>query len=128
MDNNKIPQGHQTVIPYLILDGAAKFLDFVKSALDAEEKHLHKREDDPGKIMHGEVRIGTATIMFADSTDKWSSQTAGLYVYVDNADESYEKALAAGATTVMEPSDQPYGRTCGVKDPTGNTWWITTPQ
>jgi PhnB protein len=128
MDNNKIPQGHQTVIPYLILNDAAKFLEFVKIALGAEERSLHKREDDPGKIMHGEVRIGTATIMFADSTDKWSSQTAGLYVYVNDADASYQKALAAGATTVMELSDQSYGRTCGVKDPTGNTWWITTPK
>ena len=44
----------------------------------------------------------------------------------ENADESYKKAIDEGATTVMELSDQDYGRTCGVSDPFGNTWWITS--
>jgi len=51
---------------------------------------------------------------------------AGLYVHVANADETYSKALQAGATSVMEPSDQSYGRSGGVLDPCGNTWWIVT--
>ncbi|MCK7555109.1 VOC family protein [Chitinophaga sedimenti] len=122
---SKIPEGHQTVIPYLILDGAAKFPDFVKNVLGAEEKHLHRRPEDDSKIMHGEVKIGTATIMFADSTDQYSAQTAGLYIYVDGVDEVYRKALAAGARSVMEVSDQSYGRSGGVLDPTGVTWWLT---
>jgi PhnB protein len=122
---SKIPEGHQTVIPYLIVDGAAKFLDFVKNVLGAEEKYLHHRPEDDSKIMHGEVKIGTATIMFADSTDQYSVQTAGLYVYVDGVDEVYRKALAAGATAVTELGDQPYGRSGGVLDPAGVTWWLT---
>ncbi|UYQ95119.1 VOC family protein [Chitinophaga horti] len=126
MSNAKIPLGHQTVVPYLILDGAAKFLQFVKTVLNAEEKYNYPREEDPAKIMHGEVRIGTATIMFADATDKYGVQTAGLYVYVDDADATYKKALAAGAESVTEMADQPYGRSGGVKDPTGVTWWLTT--
>ena len=64
--------------------------------------------------------------MFADTTDKFKTSNAGLFIYVENADESYKKAIDEGATTVMELSDQDYGRTCGVSDPFGNTWWITS--
>ncbi len=53
---------------------------------------------------------------------------AGMFIYVDDADTAYQKALTAGATTVegQEPSDKEYGRACGIKDPFGNTWWITS--
>jgi uncharacterized glyoxalase superfamily protein PhnB len=64
--------------------------------------------------------------MYCDATEQWAPQTANLFVYVPNADDTYAVALAAGATVVMEPSTQDYGRTCGVKDPFGNTWWITS--
>jgi uncharacterized glyoxalase superfamily protein PhnB len=49
-----------------------------------------------------------------------------MFVYVDNADEIYQKALQEGAVSIMEPADQSYGRSCGVEDPYGNTWWITS--
>ncbi len=54
-------------------------------------------------------------------------QNAGLYINVPDADEKFRLALDNGATVVMEMSDQSYGRTGGVRDPFGNTWWITTP-
>lgn len=127
MDNKKIPDGHQTVMPYLILNGADKFLEFAKKALGARETMKHLREGAT-TIMHAEIAIGTSTIMFAESTDQWTAQPAGLYMYVADADEAYKKAVDAGAETVMELSDQSYGRTCGVKDPAGNTWWLTTPK
>jgi PhnB protein len=125
MSTLNIPEKHQAVMPYLILPGAAKFLDFTKKVFDAEETALYKRDKEEG-IMHAEVMIGNSTIMFADSTEQWKPQTACLYVYVKNADEVYAKAIAEGAITVMEPADKDYGRTCGVNDPLGNTWWITS--
>jgi uncharacterized glyoxalase superfamily protein PhnB len=64
--------------------------------------------------------------MFADTTEKITSQTAGLFIYVDNADETFKMAIEEGATVVSEVSDHPYGRSGGVKDPFGNTWWITS--
>jgi len=64
--------------------------------------------------------------MFGGSTEDWSVMTAGLFIYVEDADATYQKAMEAGAATVMALSDQAYGRTCGVKDPEGNTWWITS--
>ncbi len=76
--------------------------------------------------MHAEVRINNSTIMFCDATDDYKIQTANLFVYVPDADEAYQKAVQAGAETIMPLSDQDYGRTCGVTDPTGNVWWITS--
>ena len=121
----KIPNGHQTIMPYLILSGAEKFIEFTRKVFNAIETFKRMRED--GKtIMHSEIQIGGSTIMFADTTEQIKEQTAGLFIYVENADETYKKAIGEGANTVMELSDQEYGRTCGVKDPFGNTWWITT--
>ena len=65
--------------------------------------------------------------MFADATDEYSKRNAGMFIYVENADETFKKAIDAGATSLMPPDDHPYGRSGGVIDPFGNTWWITTP-
>ncbi|MDQ4140595.1 MAG: VOC family protein [Bacteroidota bacterium] len=118
-----IPNGHQTVMPYLMLHNATMFIKFVKQVFNAEL--IFERERDEHKLMHAEVRINECTLMFCDATDDWKTQTANLFVYVPNADEAYQKALNAGAETIMPLSDQDYGRTCGVTDPTGNVWWIT---
>ena len=121
----KIPNGHQTIMPYLILSGAEKFIEFTRKVFNANETFKRLRED--GKtIMHSEIQIGGSTIMFADTTEQIKEQTAGLFIYVENVDETYKKASGEVANTVMELSDQDYGRTCGVADPFGNTWWITT--
>ena len=121
----KIPNSHQTIMPYLILPGAEKFIEFAQKVFNAESTFKRMRED--GKtIMHAEIQIEGSTIMFADTIEKYSAMLAGLFIYVENADETYKKAIDGGASTVMELSDQDYGRTCGVTDPFGNTWWITS--
>ena len=119
-----IPISHQTIMPYLVITGAEKFFDFAKKVFSAEEIFKSVRED--GKtIMHAEIKIGGCTIMFAETTESSKIQPAGLFIYVEDADVTYKKALEEGASTLMGISDQDYGRTCGVKDPCGNTWWIT---
>ncbi|MCB0493732.1 MAG: VOC family protein [Cyclobacteriaceae bacterium] len=121
----QLPEGHQTIMPYLILKEAAKFSDFAKEVFHAKVK-LNKLRDDKKTIMHSELTMGNSTIMFADSNQDWAPQNANLFVYVPNANETYHKALDHGATSKMELTDQDYGRTCGVMDPFGNTWWITS--
>jgi PhnB protein len=118
-----IPEGYQQVMPYLILQNAAQFLSFMEKVFGATEKYKALKDD--GSIGHAELQIGESTIMFADSNEQWRTENAGLFIYVADADETYNKAIEAGATSVMPMSDQPYGRTGGVKDPFGNTWWIT---
>jgi uncharacterized glyoxalase superfamily protein PhnB len=119
-----IPKGHQAVMPYLIVDGAAAFIDFLKNTFDAETTVQAK--DDKGELRHCEAQINGSTIMFGNSSGTWKSRTADMFIYVDDADITYKKAIDAGATTVMELSNQDYGRTCGVKDPFENIWWITS--
>jgi PhnB protein len=120
-----IPAGHQQVMPYLILDNAADFEKFTSTVFNAVPLSRHLRDEEE-TIMHAEIAIGSCTIMYAQAFGQWTVQTANLFIYVDNADASLEKALQNRATLVMELSDRDYGRTCGVKDPFGNTWWITS--
>jgi PhnB protein len=124
MSNVPRPEGYNRVIPYLILENGAAFLDFAETVLGAEKAEIYYKED--GKtLMHGELRLDDSYIMVGEATDKWKVANAGMFVYVANTDETYQKALDNGATSVMPISNQPYGRTCGVTDPWGNTWWIT---
>ena len=120
-----IPKTHQAVMPYLIVDDAAKLIDFAKKVFDAALNFTELR-DDTEKIRHAEIQIDGSTIMLADATDEWKQQPANLFVYVDNADDTYNSALENGATSLMELSDQSYGRACGITDPVGNVWWITS--
>jgi len=119
-----IPQGYQQVMPYLILRNAAGFISFMQEVFGAEEKMKHMRAEDV--IMHAELAIGSCVIMLADSTEAIEPRAGGFFIYVADADATYEKALQAGATSVMPPADMPYGRSGGVIDPFGNTWWVTT--
>jgi PhnB protein len=125
MSTVKIPNGHQAVMPYLMLDGAKKFSDFVTKVLNGKITSIQKQENED-RIMHSEVEINGSTIMFCDSNEKWPASPANLFLYVSNADDTYKSALENGATSVMEPADQDYGRSCGVTDPCGNIWWITS--
>ena len=87
---------------------------------------MKRLRDDTDNIMHAELMISGCTIMFCEASNQWAVANANLFIYVDDADVTYKLATENGATTVMELSDQDYGRTCGVSDPFGNTWWITS--
>lgn len=119
----KKPEGYPTVSPYLILNNAAGFLDFTKALFGAEE-HF-KMPGDNNKIIHAEIKIDDSIIMFADNNQMFDIQNAALFIYVENTDELYKKAIELGAESVREPQDLDYGRGAGIKDPFGNTWWIT---
>ena len=118
-----IPESHNAVMPYLMMEDAAGFIKFIKSVFDAEMTHESMRD---GIVGHCEAQISGGTIMFSNSRDEWTPQTANMFVYVEDADATYAKAVEHGAETVMPPDDQEYGRSCGVTDPFGNVWWITS--
>jgi PhnB protein len=120
-----IPEGYHSVTPYLAVEGADTLLEFVKRAFDAEVHECMRRPD--GTIQHAEVKIGDSIVMLGEATDRWKPMPSTLYLYVNDADATYRRALAASATSVMEPATQFYGdRNAGVQDPTGNYWWIAT--
>ena len=110
-------------MPYLMMEDAAGFIDFVKAVFGAEMTHQDMRD---GIVGHCEANLGGSTIMFSQSRDEWTPQTANMFVYVEDADAIYAKAVEHGSTTVTAPADQDYGRSCGVTDPFGNVWWITS--
>jgi uncharacterized glyoxalase superfamily protein PhnB len=122
-ENIKIPSGYQTLMPYLILKDASAFLEFTENVFGASMRMKEMR--DTNKIMHAEVNIGDCTIMFADATENYPPKPGSFFIYVANADETYQKALNAGAKALSVMADQVYGRSGGVEDPFGNSWWIT---
>jgi PhnB protein len=124
MENVNIPEGYPQLMPYLIIENAAGFFEFTKTVFGAAERYKAMRDEKT--IMHAEISIGSSVIMFADTTEQFAVRTAGMFLYVDNCDAIYDKALANGATTVMPPADQTYGRSAGITDSFGNTWWITS--
>jgi uncharacterized glyoxalase superfamily protein PhnB len=126
---NPIPDGFHAVTPYLFVDGASKLLDFLKAAFDAVEEARVRRDD--GSIAHALVRIGGSPIMMADPTGPaadFGSMRSSIYLYVNDCDAVYRRAIEAGGKSVMEVMNIPASgeRYGGVKDPTGNIWWIAT--
>ena len=120
-----IPEGYHSVTPYLVVEGAAKLIDFLRQAFDAQETFRMPKPD--GTIMHAELKIGDSMVMMGDASETWKAIPSVLYLYVNDADAVYKRALQAGATSTMEPADQFYGDRHGsVKDPAGNVWWIAT--
>ena len=120
-----IPDGYHTVTPYLTVSDAAKLLDFVKAAFNA--KVSEELKDDEGNIRHAEVVIGDSHVMVGQAGGEWTPRPATLYLYVEDTDETYRRAMDAGATSLMEPADQFYGdRNGGVQDELGNWWYVAT--
>jgi uncharacterized glyoxalase superfamily protein PhnB len=120
-----IPEGFRSLTPYLIVDSAKNFLEFIRNAFGAGEKFLMRNKN--GAIRHAAARIGDSIIEFAEAGPGWSAMPAGLHHYVKNSDEVYARALKAGGTSLYEPANRDYGdREAGVRDPAGNFWFIAT--
>ncbi len=120
-----IPDGFHTLTPYLFVADVAGFLDFLTNAFGAEVTERLTSED--GVITHAEARIGDSMLMASPGKDGFPPMPTMFYVYVDDTDAAYRRALDAGASSVMEPADQFYGdRNAGVKGPAGNYWWLAT--
>ena len=122
---NPIPAGYHSVTPYLIVDGAARLIEFMKQAFGAEEIYRSPKPD--GTLGHCQVRIGDSMVELADGNEQWKTMRSALHLYVPDTDAVYRQAMAAGATSLFEPADMFYGdRSGGVVDPSGNHWYIAT--
>jgi PhnB protein len=119
-----LPEGQHSVTPSFHVAGAAKMIDFLKSAFAAEEIF---RVGDGDVVDHAKIRIGDSIIELSEAQGQWGPRPMQTYLYVNDADVTYASALDAGATSVIELLDVPWGdRNGGVKDPFGNTWFIAT--
>ncbi|PKW29881.1 VOC family protein [Flavobacterium lindanitolerans] len=121
----KIPQQYLPVMPYLILNKANDFLEFSKTVLGAKEQLIV-----PGKnnsVMHGEIRIQDAVVMFAQANDTWHQKTCGMFLFIEKIDDVFNLAIQKGSKILKNPGQEEYGYTAGFEDPFGNQWWITEP-
>jgi PhnB protein len=117
------PEGYGTVTPWVISRDTAALIEFVQRAFGAEE--LARVPNDDGTIGHAEVRIGDSVVMMFDARPEWRDTPAFLRLFVADGDAVYERAIAAGATSVTEMTELFWGDRVGrVRDPFGNVWWI----
>ena len=128
-----IPDGYQAVTPYLIVDGAAKALDFYQQVFGATEQMRMPAPN--GRIGHAEMRIGGSVVMLADEVldmgyrgpKAYGGSAVSLMVYVDDVDATFKRALAAGAIERRAVQNQFYGDRSGtLEDPFGHTWTVST--
>jgi uncharacterized glyoxalase superfamily protein PhnB len=118
-----LPDGVRNVNPYLLVEDPASLVSFLSDVFGAV---VDERLTFEGETQHVQMRVGDATVMIGAARG-WPAAPAMLYVYVDDCDATYARAIAAGAEPVMEPADMYYGdRHGGVRDSAGNTWWIAT--
>jgi PhnB protein len=119
-------EGFRTITPYIVVGGAAKFIDFLVEAFGAEERG---RVPAPGgKIMHAEVKLGDSTIEMSDGNEQFVPTPVTIHLTLPNHEAAYRNALKAGAISLYEPAMQFYGENeAGVRDPFGNEWYITPP-
>src|SRR5438309_4932584 len=119
-----VPEGMHTVTPFLHPKGAPAVIEFMKNAFGAQEVDRYESE---GVVHHAKVRIGNSMIEMGEAHGPYQPMPTTFYLYVEDVDAAYRRALGAGATSTGEPADQSYGaRNAGVKDPFGNQWYIAT--
>lgn len=115
--------GFSSITPYIVIHGAAQFIDFLKAAFAGTERLRVPLPD--GSLMHAEVAVGNGIIETADANDQFPAAPTDIHLYVHDADVTYARALQAGARPVYEVADQPWGdRQGAVQDPFGNHWYI----
>ena len=120
-----IPEGYGTMFPYIVASEAIAYLDFLKQAFGATE--LGRTVLPDRRVANVRVRIGTTSFMLSEAGHDSQPTRSAFYLYVEDVDASYRRALECGAEDLFAPQDMPYGdRQGGVKDPAGNIWWVST--
>ncbi len=113
------PEGRHTITPRIITSQPRELVRFVKEVFRAQGEFQSDRPAD--------LRIGDSFVMISDGGGLRDPAPAFLYVYVENVDETYQRAVALGAESLEVPTDQPYGdRRAMVKDSWGNLWQIAS--
>jgi PhnB protein len=118
-----IQEGFTAITPYLY--AKLDLVDFLKNAFGAEV--THSPTPDAGGNFHAEAKIGDAYVLFGSGYFSDPAMAAAIYLYVPDTDATYKRALSLGAKSVREPKTETWGdRTAGIKDTSGNTWWLAT--
>ncbi|MEV8517416.1 VOC family protein [Dactylosporangium sp. NPDC051484] len=118
------PAGYTTVAPWIVTPDTGQLLHFITTVFDGVELGCVPLED--GTIGHAEIRVGDTVLLAFDRLPDWPAMPSLLRVFVADADETLERAVAAGARLVTAPATQAFGQRGGrIRDPFGNIWWIS---
>ena len=101
-----IPEGFHRVTPYLTVQGVARLIDFLKQAFEAEE--LERMPGPNGAVGHAQLKIGDSMVMMGEAASQEKAMRCAMYLYVNDTDACYKRAIAAGASSIMAPADQFY--------------------
>jgi len=133
MSVQSVPDDYRSLTIYLGVKGASEAIEFYKNAFGATQDF---RLDTPdGRVGHAALRIGSSMLMLGEPCEEGvlgspaadSKVPSGLYLYVDDADQVFSRALDAGAEQIMPMADQFYGDRSGtLRDPYGHVWFIAT--
>src|SRR5205085_4429359 len=128
-----IPEGYHSVTPYIIVDGAARAIEFYKQAFGATE--IFRMEGPGGRVGHAEIKVGDSHVMLADEHPDMGARgprsvggsPVSLLLYVEDVDAVVGRAVEAGAELKRPVANQFYGdRTGGIEDPFGHVWYVAT--
>lgn len=128
-----IPDGYRSVTPYLVVNGAERAIEFYKRAFGAQE--IMRMPAPDGRIGHAEIRIGDSVVMLSDETPQSAAKaptsvgatTCGVFLYVEDVDATYDRAIGAGAKATARPQDMFWGDRYGkLADPFGHEWALAT--
>src|SRR5262245_18733911 len=128
-----VPEGYNTLAPYLAVDDAAAAIEFYTRAFGATE--VGRMEGPDGKLAHVDLQVGDSHLMLADPYPQFAARSpkqlggtsVSIFMYVDDVDAAFMQAVDAGATSEMEPDDMFWGdRFCSLRDPYGHSWQLAT--
>jgi uncharacterized glyoxalase superfamily protein PhnB len=126
LEGRYAPEGMHDITVSFHPVGAMRFIEFLEQAFSAGRVEVHQSPE--GIVLHAKIRIGDSVVELGEAHGEWQPIATTVYLYVPDVDDAYRRALAAGATSVIEPADQPYGdRNGGVKDAFGHTWYLSSP-
>jgi uncharacterized glyoxalase superfamily protein PhnB len=126
MKSGLIPEVYHSITPYLKLPNARRLAEFLKEGFGGIERGRLLKPD--GSFLHAEVLIGDSLVMVHEMPPHWTPKPCTLYLRVEDADATYQRAIAAGGVSIAEPVNMYYGeRVACVQDVSGNDWWIASP-
>ncbi len=122
----QVPDGYHSVNPYIVVTGVEGLVDFLRQVFGGVERGEREVSAD-GTIGHAEVQIGDSVVMLSEADAAYPSRPSVCFAYVADVDSVVQKAVAAGAELILEPTDQAWGdRVGGFHDPFDNRWWVAT--
>jgi PhnB protein len=118
-----VPDGYHTINSMLVVKDPEGLISFCEQVFKGK---CSERVNTPdGQLMHAEVQVGDSTLMLGQAMEQWPESTGTLYLYLEDVDETYQRAIAAGAKSLGEPKDQFWGdRMGGFSDANGINWWV----